>query len=112
MFSKRKGEDRARLEEAYAVATEELTEELGHAPHFLELGLRMASLFRPDERIVESATSKIRELIDDANDFEYMHLGCARYIPFTGLRPHKSQALAFREWYDATFHPGLSESAS
>jgi hypothetical protein len=86
VFSKLKGHDRARLEEAFAVASEELTDELGRDPEYHELAERMSVAFKPtdraktpsEQRVEETATRQIRELLAEASAFEYSHLGPAR----------------------------------
>jgi hypothetical protein len=65
---------------------------------------------RPDVRLVETATRQVRELVAEAEKYEYV-FGAAKWLPHTaGLVAPKIMVTAFNEWYVREFH-GEAEMA-
>lgn len=59
----------------------------------------------PDVRLLETATRQVRELIKEADTYEYVFCGPPKLLPHTtGLVAPKSSVEAFNRWYLATFH--------
>src|SRR5438105_2107547 len=91
---------RARLEEAFALAEEELCEEFGRSPRLSELASYVASWYPVRDPVYATAMRQLERLIDEAMARAYWSGVPALY----GLErcPLRADAEAFWRWYRET----------
>jgi hypothetical protein len=113
VLAKLDASSRAALEEDFRYVRDEyLEEQLGRPPRLSEQASYVSQLNGPRSKLGRTAQAQVTRLLKAAHAHEYVHLGPAASIPFTGgLVPTKGQVAAYMDWYVAEFHSDDEELA-